>query len=236
MINPILITGGGTRLGYVLARYYLDHGQPVIITYRTTRPEVNRLQALGAICVYADFSTDEGIYQVGKHLVELCPKLKSIVHNASSWAEDPSGFSSLQNLTLMMRIHVGAPMILSDLLRPALLKSENASIINISDHVASRGSDRHMAYAASKSAMLNLTKSQAKKYAPEIRVNALCPALLEFRQEDDVEYRKIAIAKSPLKRVPGFQVAVESICYLQNNFYTTGMVLPLDGGRPLGMP
>ena len=93
-----------------------------------------------------------------------------------------------------------------------------------------------MAYAASKSALLNLTKSQAKKYAPDIRVNALCPALLEFRDDDDALYRERAIAKSALRQVPGFEVAIEAICYLQSNHYTTGTVLPLDGGRPLGMP
>jgi dihydromonapterin reductase/dihydrofolate reductase len=67
-------------------------------------------------------------------------------------------------------------------------------------------------------------------------VNALCPALLEFRDDDDALYRERAIAKSALKRVPGFEVAIEAICYLQSNHYTTGTVLPLDGGRPLGMP
>ena len=231
MTDPILVTGGGTRLGYALARHYLNNDQPVVITYRTHRPEVDQLQELGVTCIYADFETDEGIYHLGQQLVKVCPKLKSIVHNASSWMKDPLQFSDLHSLNLMMRIHVGAPMILSDLMRPALLRSENPSVVNISDHVANRGSHRHMAYAASKGAMLNLTKSQAKKYAPEIRVNALCPALLEFRDEDDLEYRKIAIAKSSLKRVPGFQVAIESICYLQENQYTTGTVLALDGGR-----
>ncbi|NCW74806.1 MAG: SDR family oxidoreductase [Gammaproteobacteria bacterium] len=127
-------------------------------------------------------------------------------------------------------------MVLTDKLANALLQSDNPSVINISDHVANRGSDQHMAYAASKSAMLNLTKSQAKKYAPDIRVNALCPALLEFRDEDDADYREHAQNKSALKIVPGFDVAIEAICYLQTNRYTTGSVLPLDGGRPLGMP
>ena len=93
-----------------------------------------------------------------------------------------------------------------------------------------------MAYAASKSAMLNLTKSQAKKYAPDIRVNALCPALLEFRHDDDAGYRLRTIEKSVLRQVPGYGVAIEAICYLQSNLYTTGTILPLDGGRPLKMP
>jgi len=135
-----------------------------------------------------------------------------------------------------MRIHVGASMVLTEILSDALLKSDNPSVINVSDHVANRGSDEHMAYAASKAAMLNLTKSQAKKYAPNIRVNALCPALLEFRDEDDAAYRERARDKSVLKIIPGFDVAIEAIRYLQTNRYTTGSGLPLDGGRPLGMP
>ena len=236
MTDPILITGGATRLGFALADYYLNSGQSVVITYRSRRPEVQELTDKGVLCVQADFATDTGIYAAAEQLNEQCPKLQSIVHNASSWFTDPGGTEDLDNLALMMRIHVGASMILTDKLANALLQSDNPSVINISDHVANRGSDQHMAYAASKSAMLNLTKSQAKKYAPDIRVNALCPALLEFREEDDAAYRERAQNKSALKIVPGFDVAIEAICYLQTNRYTTGSVLPLDGGRPLGMP
>jgi dihydromonapterin reductase/dihydrofolate reductase len=236
MTDPILITGGATRLGFALAMHYLNNDQPVVLTYRTERPEVSQLTAAGAVCIRADFSTDDGIYQASELLQERCQRLQSIVHNASSWFADPGGHHDLENLALMMRIHVGAPMVFTDTLHQALLQAHNPSIVNVSDHVANRGSDKHMAYAASKSALLNLTKSQAKKYAPDIRVNALCPALLEFRDEDDALYREQAIAKSALKRVPGFKVAIEAICYLQSNHYTTGTVLPLDGGRPLGMP
>jgi dihydromonapterin reductase/dihydrofolate reductase len=236
MTDPILITGGATRLGFALANYYLNHGQSVVITYRGPRPQVEQLTDQGALCVQADFSTDVGVYAAAQELQDKCPVLNSIVHNASSWFTDPGGRQNLDHLALMMRVHVGAPMVLTEMLAPALLGSDNPSVIHLSDHVANRGSDQHMAYAASKSAMLNLTKSQAKKYAPDIRVNALCPALLEFRDKDDAAYRERTVAKSALKIVPGFDVAIEAVCYLQSNRYTTGSILPLDGGRPLGMP
>ena len=236
MTDPILITGGATRLGLALADYYLMVGQQVVITYRSPRPQVNQLTDRGALCIAADFSTDDGVYAAAHELRDKCPVLRSIVHNASSWFTDPGGRQKLDHLALMMRVHVGAPMVLTETLAPALLGSNNPSVIHVSDHVANRGSDQHMAYAASKSPMLNLTKSQAKKYAPEIRVNALCPALLEFRDDDEAAYRERAIAKSALKIVPGFDVAIEAICYLQSNRYTTGSILPLNGGRPLGMP
>ncbi|MEE2820317.1 MAG: dihydromonapterin reductase [Pseudomonadota bacterium] len=236
MTDPILITGGATRLGLALAEYYLNSEQSVVITYRSPRPQVEQLTDRGALCVQVDFSTDDGVYAAAQGLQDKCPVLRSIVHNASTWSTDPGGRQNLDHLALMMRVHVGAPLVLTETLAPALLGSDNPSVIHISDHVANRGSDQHMAYAASKNAMLNLTKSQAKKYAPDIRVNALCPALLEFRDEDDVAYRERTIAKSALKIAPGFDVAIEAICYLQSNRYTTGSILPLDGGRPLGMP
>ena len=236
MSDPILITGGATRLGFALATHYLENNQPVVITFRSERPELEKLRQAGAVCIHADFSTDAEIAAAADTLKGRCKTLQSIVHNASSWITDPGGPSDLTNLALMMRIHVGASMALTEALKSALLKSSNPSIVNISDHVANRGSDQHMAYAASKSAMLNLTKSQAKKYAPKIRVNALCPALLEFRHDDDAGYRSRTIEKSVLRQVPGYGVAIEAICYLQSNLYTTGTILPLDGGRPLKMP
>ena len=236
MNDPILITGGATRLGLALATQYLENDQPVVITYRKYRPEIETLKSKGAKILYADFSSDEGIYLAAESLSAEHSRLKSIVHNASTWRTDPGREMGLHNLALMMRIHVGVSMILTDALAGALLASSNASVVNISDYVAGRGSANHMAYAASKSALVNLTKSQAKKYSPRIRINALCPALLEFREEDDATYRFEAPKKSSLGIVPGFDVAIEAILYLQENIYTTGIALPLDGGRPLKMP
>ena len=170
----------------------------------------------------ADFSTDDGVMQ---RLMSYETNVQCFVRSyiTSSGSQILADVRT-DHLALMMRVHIGAPMVLTETLAPALLGSDNPSVIHVSDHVANRGSDQHMAYAASKSAMLNLTKSQAKKYAPEIRVNALCPALLDFRDEDEAAYRERAIAKSALKIVPGFDVAIEAICYLQSNRYTTGSI------------
>jgi Dehydrogenases with different specificities (related to short-chain alcohol dehydrogenases) len=236
MTDPILITGGATRLGYALAMHYINNAQPVVITYRSQRPEVDKLKAAGVTCVHADFATDSGVLDALESLKSVMPRCQSIVHNASSWWTDPPLADQLDHLALMMRIHVGTPMVLTHGLEPALEAADNPSVILVSDHVAHRGSDKHMAYAASKAAMLNLTQSLAKRYAPTIRVNALCPALLAFRDEDDDAYRAKTLKKSPLGRVPGFDVAIQGICYLQTNQYTTGTILPLDGGRSLNMP
>lgn len=59
--RPILITGGGRRIGLALAHHFLDQQQPVIVSYRTHYPAIDALRDAGAICLTADFSTDEQI-------------------------------------------------------------------------------------------------------------------------------------------------------------------------------
>lgn len=57
----ILITGASQRLGLHCVRRFLETGQPVMISYRQERPEVEELRQLGVRCIQADFSTEAGI-------------------------------------------------------------------------------------------------------------------------------------------------------------------------------
>lgn len=59
--RPILITGGGRRIGLALAHHFLNLRHPVIISYRSEYPSIEGLRKAGAICIQADFSTDDGI-------------------------------------------------------------------------------------------------------------------------------------------------------------------------------
>lgn len=236
MTRTILITGGASRLGLALANHYADIGWHVIITYRTDYPSVAALRRLGVACYSVDFRDPLAVMATASDIAKDHPRLDVLIHNASAWEADQPGIENHAVLMRMMQIHVSAPMLLTDALAPCLARGEDPSVILISDHVAHRGSDQHMAYAASKAAMLNLTRSLAKKYAPDLRVNALTPALLEFRPEDHQSYRDKAVAKSPLGRVPGFIAGIRAVDYLITQDYLTGSILPLDGGRPLGMP
>lgn len=82
-------------------------------------------------------------------------------------------------------------------LAPLLETDEIGSrdIIHISDYVAQKGSKKHIAYAASKAALDNLTLSFAAKLAPGVKVNGIAPALMLFNEQDDSAYRQKALAK-----------------------------------------
>lgn len=103
----------------------------------------------------------------------------------------------------------------------------------VSYHVVERGSDKHIAYAASKAALDNMTRSFARKLAPEVKVNSIAPSLILFNEHDDAEYRQQALNKSLMKTAPGEKEVIDLVDYLLTSCFVTGRSFPLDGGRHL---
>ena len=137
----------------------------------------------------------------------------------------------------MLNVHVLAPYLLNlecgDLLHRYGEQRGYADIIHMTDYVVSTGSKKHIAYAASKAALDNLTLSFASKLAPTVKVNSIAPALLMFNQHDDQQYRERALKKSLLGIAPGESEGVNAIQYILQSRYLTGKTIALDGGRHL---
>jgi Dehydrogenases with different specificities (related to short-chain alcohol dehydrogenases) len=233
--RPILITGAGRRIGLALAHHMLNQQQPVIASYRTPSPSIEVLQKAGAICIQADFSHDAGILTFAAEVKTHCTSLRGVIHNASAWvAESPqNSLSSIMHE--MMQIHVNAPYLLNHALENLLRGHGHAAgdIIHFTDYVVERGSDKHIAYAASKAALDNMTRSFAKKLAPEVKVNAIAPALILFNETDDAAYRQQALNKSLMKIVAGEKEIIDLVDYILGSCYVTGRTFAVDGGRPL---
>lgn len=227
---PILITGAGQRVGLHCAQRLLEEGHRVIFTYRSERPGVQTLRDLGAIGLFADFSSEAGILVFIETLKTHTESLRAIVHNASEWlAETPD--SEAEAFTRMFNLHMLAPYLINLHCGELLRRSTPADIIHISDDVTRKGSSKHIGYCATKAGLDNLTLSFAARYAPAIKVNGIAPALLLFNPDDDAAYRAKALAKSALGIEPGSEVIYQSLCYLLDNPYVTGTTLTVNGGR-----
>jgi dihydromonapterin reductase/dihydrofolate reductase len=235
--SPVVITGGAQRLGLALAQALRAEGQPVTITYRRERPVLDELRGQGIETIQADFGDDDGPEQLAGTLRERYPSLRALIHNASEWMPEGSRDNDGLVLESMLRVHVRAPYLLNQACGELLLRHgerhDYADIIHMSDYVASTGSSKHIAYAASKAALDNLTLSFASKYAPTVKVNSIAPALLMFNPGDDAAYRDRAARKSLLGIVPGESEGVNAVNYLLNSRYLTGKTIALDGGRHL---
>ncbi|MGY2442198.1 dihydromonapterin reductase [Pseudomonas sp. SDO52101_S400] len=227
---PILITGAGQRVGLHCAQRLLEDGHRVIFTYRSERPGVKVLRDLGAIGVFANFSSEASIMAFIAELKTHTDSLRAIVHNASEWlAENADG--EAEAFTRMFNIHMLAPYLINLYCADLLQRSSPADIIHISDDVTRKGSSKHIGYCASKAGLDSLTLSFAARYAPSIKVNGIAPALLLFNPDDDAAYRAKALAKSALGIEPGSEVIYQSLRYLLDNPYVTGTTLTVNGGR-----
>lgn len=229
---PILITGASQRIGLHCAERLLDEGQPVIVSYRTPRASLDRLRERGAVTLPADFNSAAGILGFIATLKQHTKALRAIVHNASDWHTDECG-KEAEVFQQMFDVHMLAPYLINTHCADLLAQEGPADIIHISDDVTRVGSKKHIAYAASKAGLDNLTLSFAASLAPKIKVNGIAPALIQFNPDDDEAYRRKALAKSALGIEPGAEVIYQSLRYLLDNPYVTGTTLSVNGGRHL---
>lgn len=246
MDSPILITGVGKRIGFYLAKRLTAEGFTVIGSYRTPYSEVEELDKLGIELHQCDFTNDAHITEMVDKVREAHPYLRAIIHNASDCLSDDD-LSAPETLERMMRVNVSAPyqinLALADRLKgydqqvSCDRESEGdvgaADIIHLTDFVAKKGCNTHVAYAASKAALHNMTLSFASKLAPQVKVNSIAPALIMFNEQDDEVTKQKALAKTLLPVEANQNEILELVKYLLGSRYVTGRCFNVDGGRHL---
>ncbi|UCJ18986.1 dihydromonapterin reductase [Pseudomonas sp. MM211] len=228
----ILITGASQRVGLYCAERLLDDGHSLIVTYRSDRPELEKLRDRGVLTLHADFTSEASILDFIERLQSHTDALRAIVHNASAWFAEAPGEEAAA-FQQLFTVHMLAPYLINLHCAALLQRSEQADIIHISDDVVRKGSGNRPAYCASKAGMDSLTLSFAARFAPGIKVNGIAPALLMFNPQDDDEYRTKALGKSALGFEPGPHVIYQSLRYLLDTPYITGTTLTVNGGRHL---
>ena len=241
MERTILITGVGKRIGYALAKYYLAQGHHVIGTYRTHYDSIEQLGKLGASLHSCDLTDPASIDGLITHINEHHARVDTIIHNASDWLPDNSGLSHADTMMRMMQIHVSAPYQINLALAPLLISAAKSNddsigasnIIHITDYVAEKGSKKHIAYAASKAALHNMTLSFASLLAPHVKVNSIAPAMILFNEDDGETYKAKALAKAILPKEAGNAEIIALVDYLHTSHYVTGRSYAVDGGRHL---
>lgn len=237
MSETILITGVGKRLGFALAQQLLSDGYKVVGTYRSDYPQLQVLREHGADLQQVDFYQQSSLEHFLHYVSQEYMTLRAIVHNASDWMPEnkinPSENAS-QIMHQMMTVHATVPYLVNLTLKDQLMSGDETSdIIHIGDYVAEKGSKKHIAYAASKAALNNLTLSFSAMLAPKVKVNTISPAMLKFNDHDDEDYKTKALKKALIPTEAGFEEVIEGIKFVLGSHYMTGRTLHLDGGRHL---
>ncbi len=136
----------------------------------------------------------------------------------------------------MLATNVRGPFAAVRAFKRLLSRNPGSLVVNISSIAARTAMGSNVMYCASKAAVDNLTCSLARALAPEIRVVSVAPGLVDtaFVNGLDPAWREEQQSRTPMGRLAtpeevGLAVLAATLCLP----YSTGVVIPVDGGRPL---
>lgn len=240
--RPIaLVTGAARRLGAAIARRLHAAGYDLALHYRHSAADMAALVAQleaerpgSVLALQADLAEYDRLPELVAQTLGRYGRLDALVNNASAFSPTPLGTITPADWDAQFLINARAPLILAQAAAPHL-KAARGAIVNLVDIYAERPLRDHVLYCMSKAALVAATRALALELAPEVRVNAIAPGAILWPEEGKAEAAKSALlARTPLGRTGSEDDIADAVLWLlQGAGYTTGHVLPVEGGRLL---
>ncbi|HIO93478.1 MAG TPA: pteridine reductase [Leucothrix mucor] len=236
-----LVTGSARRIGAEAIRILHADGANVVVHYRRSSVDAERLSAeLNAIradscmLVQGDLMDIAKLPEIIEAIIHKMGRLDVLVNNASTFYPTPMGEITEENWDDLMGSNLKAPLFLSQAAAP-YLKTTQGCIVNIVDVHGFRPMKSYPVYSVAKAGLLMLTQSLARELGPDIRVNGVAPgAILWPELGENQSDQDELLAKTALKREGAPQDIAKTILFLVRDAdYITGQVIPVDGGRML---
>lgn len=236
----VVISGGTSGIGLAAAARFLSDGAKVYILGRSVlrgAMAVQKLQAATerkAVYIPCDVTKAEDCRQA---LASIGEPIQILVNAAGVYMEQRLGNMTEQAYADIFDTNVKGTMLLTQAALPYMYGG--GSIVNIASDAGISGNYGCPLYCASKGAVVALTKALALDYAPNIRVNCVCPAdvdtpLLRKQLEDSNGGYTLEdmAAAYPLQRVGKAEEIAHVICSVASpmNSFMTGAVIAVDGG------
>jgi 3-oxoacyl-[acyl-carrier protein] reductase len=245
-----LVTGAGTGVGAATARSLAARGYAVLVNYSRSADEaaqvVDQLRAgsADAVAVQGDVAQDADCRALAQAALDRWGRIDVLVNNAGITSFAGAGNWDAIDAELFQRIVGVNALGAFQMIRacaPAL-KAQRGAIVNVSSTAGKLGVGSSVAYIASKGALNAMTLYFARALAPEVRVNAVCPGMIETRWFVDglgqQAFEKLKAgyeAGVPLARTCSAEDVAEAVVYFADGARTvTGEMLLLDSGMHLG--
>lgn len=241
----ILVTGGARRVGAAICRLLHRKGAQLVVHYRYSLLEAQRLQqeleqqrSDSVMLLQGDLLNIASIPTLVEQIYSHFGGLDALVNNASSFFPTLMGSYTERDWDDLIGSNLKAPLFLSQAAAPYLKKNQG-SIINIVDIHADYPLRRYVIYNSAKGGLAALTRSLAVELAPEIRVNGVAPGPILWPEteewQDDV-MRAHIIDRTLLKRMGEPEDIARTVSFLiQDAPFITGQIIAVDGGRSINL-
>ena len=237
-----LVTGGTTGIGRATALEFAKHGAKVVVTGRREKEGLETVELIRkaggqATFVRADVAKEDDVKKMVNETLRAYGRLDVAFNNAGV-EQIPQPLTETTEETYDQVIDINVKGVFLSLKHevPAMLKTGGGSIVNNASVAGLIGMGGVAVYAASKHAVLGLTKAVALEYAKQgIRVNAVAPGGVEtpmFDRFTAVVSREAMNASHPIGRPGRPEEIAAGVVWLASDAagFVTGTALTLDGG------
>ena len=235
-INTILITGASSGMGLDIARGFLERGSNVVMNARNNEKLAAAARALGdenrIAIVPGDIGNKETGEKMVKSAVERFGSADVLVNNAGIFGMKPFLESTEEDLDKYIHINLKGTYFVTQAVVRQMKKQGGGSIVNIGTVLLTHSMAGVPASAAliTKGGVHALTTSLASELAADnIRVNAVAPGIVRtpiYGDADVDAFGGVAL----MNRVGEVQEITEAVIHLATASFTTGVILPVDGG------
>jgi len=246
-----IVTGAATGIGAACALRLAATGARVAINYSKSEAEARKTaaacEAAGGkvIVVKGDVSSDADCRKLAEATLAAWGRIDGLINNAGTTKfvqhADLDGLDAA-DFQRIFGINVIGPFQMVRAVAPAMQRQGRGAVVNISSIAGIMGDGSSVAYAASKGALNTMTLSLARALGPAIRVNTVCPGLVDTRWGrdalGDAAYEKRQqgyAAAAPLRSVlTAADVADAAVWLLDGAAKVTGEIITVDSGFRLG--
>jgi 3-oxoacyl-[acyl-carrier protein] reductase len=237
-----LVTGSTRGIGWASATLFAEAGATVIINgvsdVRALDQRVHELQEKGfseTSGLLFDVGNPAAVKEAYSTILSKHGRLDILVNNAGIMDDSLIGMITPERFEKTYSANVRGVLLNMQYASRLMARNKSGSIINFSSIVARYGNEAQVLYAGSKAAVIGMTLSAAKEFAPQnIRVNVIAPGLIETDLNKSLtpEKREGYRQTIAMKRFGTPKDVANAVLFLASDLssYITGQIIGVDGG------
>ena len=241
-----VVTGGSRGIGASTAVMFADAGADVVVSYLSDKAAADTvLEKIGklgrrGLAVAGDLSRESAVEALITEVEREFGRLDILVNNHGIWNYGAIDSMPTEVWDRMIEINLRAVFLVTRAAVPLMKKGGGGRIVNVSSTAGQRGEAFHSHYAATKGAIISMTKSWGPELAPHnITVNCVAPGWVDTdmctETFSDPEVREEIRRGIPIGRIPPPEDIAGPIVFLASDLarHITGEILNVNGGAVL---
>ena len=227
----VVITGAASGIGKATALLFAREGASLALLDLDEQGVATAARLTGGHGFQADVSSEESVAQAVEGAAKVLGGIDGLVNAAGIMRSSSMDEAPASAWRKVLEVNLTGPYVVSRCCLPWLRKETGATIVNIASAAGLLPNAPGLtAYAASKGGLVNLTRAMAAELAPAIRVNSVCPGMVDTPMAEGF---RANVGNYALKRIADPDEIARVILFLTSSeaSYVTGAALAADGGR-----